>query len=139
MKKMTVCLLNDSFPPTIDGVANATINYARNIQKNHGRAIVATPWYPGVKDHYDFTVVRYASASISKRLGYRGGFPYDPRMHKYLSKQNIDVIHSHCPFMSTLVARVVRYHTGAPIVFTYHTKFSCCSNSIRVPTDTTAI
>jgi glycosyltransferase involved in cell wall biosynthesis len=123
MEKMTVCLLNDSFPPTIDGVANATLNYARCIQKSHGRAIVATPWYPRVKDNYPFTVIRYASAAMTKRLGYRGGFPFDPKMQHYLSKQGIDVIHTHCPFMSTLVARMLRYNTGAPIVFTYHTKF----------------
>lgn len=123
MEKMTVCLLNDSFPPTIDGVANATLNYARCIQKSHGRAIVATPWYPGVKDKYPFKVVRYASAAMTKRLGYRGGIPFDPKMQSYLAKQNIDIIHTHCPFMSTLVARLVRYNTGAPIVFTYHTKF----------------
>lgn len=123
MKKMTVCLLNDSFPPTIDGVANATLNYARCIQKSHGRAVVATPWYPGVKDKYPFKVVRYASAAMTKRLGYRGGIPFDPRMQTYLARQDIDVIHTHCPFMSTVVARILRYNTGAPIVFTYHTKF----------------
>ncbi len=123
MEKLTVCLLNDSFPPTIDGVANATLNYARSIQKNHGRAIVATPWYPHVKDDYPFKVIRYASAAMTKRLGYRGGIPFDPRMQAYLARQNIDIIHTHCPFMSTLVARILRYNTGAPIVFTYHTKF----------------
>ena len=123
MKKMTVCLLNDSFPPTIDGVANATLNCARCIQKSHGRAIVATPWYPGVKDNYPFKVIRYASAAITKRLGYRGGIPFDPRMQRFLAKQDVDIIHTHCPFMSTVVARILRYNTGAPIVFTYHTKF----------------
>ena len=123
MKKMTVCVLNDSFPPTIDGVANATLNYARCIQKSHGRAIVATPWYPGVKDNYPFKVIRYASAAITKRLGYRGGIPFDPRMQYFLAHQDVDIIHTHCPFMSTIVARILRYNTGAPIVFTYHTKF----------------
>ncbi len=123
MEKLTVCLLNDSFPPTIDGVANATLNYARCIEKSHGHAIVATPWYPHVKDDYPFKVVRYASAAMTKRLGYRGGIPFDLRMQTYLARQNIDVIHTHCPFMSTLVARILRYNTGAPIVFTYHTKF----------------
>ena len=31
MDKRTICLLNDSFPPEIDGVANAVVNYAKNI------------------------------------------------------------------------------------------------------------
>ena len=34
MDKRTICLLNDSFPPEIDGVANAVVNYAKNITKS---------------------------------------------------------------------------------------------------------
>ena len=34
-----------------------------------------------------------------------------------------DLIHSHCPVVSTYIARALRTRTEAPIVFTYHTKF----------------
>ncbi|MEG2524273.1 MAG: glycosyltransferase [Oscillospiraceae bacterium] len=40
-----------------------------------------------------------------------------------LEREGIDIIHSHCPYVSTVLARVLRYATGVPIVFTYHTKF----------------
>ena len=123
MKKLTVCQLNDSFPPTIDGVANVVVNYARCIQKNHGNVVVATPKYPDVTDDYPFPVVRYPSANISKRLGYRAGYPFDPIAITQIEKHRIDLIHTHCPFVSTLLARVLRHYTGAPVVFTYHTKF----------------
>ena len=42
-EKVNVCLLNDSFPPLIDGVANAVVNYGEIIQEKYGNAIVATP------------------------------------------------------------------------------------------------
>lgn len=48
---LTIGLFNDSFPPTIDGVANTAANYARFIQQDHGTAVVATPWYPDTADH----------------------------------------------------------------------------------------
>ncbi len=121
--KPTIALLNDSFPPTIDGVANVMLNYARNIQKNHAKAVVVTPWYPNVEDNYDFEVLRYSSANIGERIGYRAGYPFDPVAITKLEGRNIDIIHTHCPFASTVLARVLRYYTGAPIVFTYHTKF----------------
>ena len=58
-KKQTICLLNDSFPPIIDGVSNAVLNYARIIEKNHGHSLVVTPHMPGEDDSsYDFPVVR---------------------------------------------------------------------------------
>lgn len=123
--KLTVALMNDSFPPTIDGVANAVVNYARAIDGNDlGNVVVATPWYPDSEDEkFSFPVIRYPSAYISKKLGYRAGYPFDPRVIHQLTKHRIDVIHSHCPFISTVLARVLRFFTGAPIVFTYHTKF----------------
>lgn len=123
MTGLTVGLLNDSFPPTVDGVANTALNYARYIEKNHGTAVVATPWYPHVRDDYPFTVVRYPSAYISKKMGYRAGYPFDIRVLSRLEKKNLDIIHTHCPFISALLARVLRFQTGAPVVFTYHTKF----------------
>jgi len=123
MKKLTVALLNDSFPPTIDGVANVVLNYARNIQAHYGTAVVATPRYPGVVDNYPFEVIRYPSASLGERVGYRAGYPFDPVAVTQIEKRNVDIIHTHCPFASTILARVLRYYTGAPVVFTYHTKF----------------
>jgi 1,2-diacylglycerol 3-alpha-glucosyltransferase len=124
MSRLTVGVFNDSFPPTIDGVANAALNYANSIEKNLGHAVVATPWYPDCQDDYPFKVVRYPSAYISKRLGYRAGYPFDLRVLRYLQRQHIDIIHVHAPFISAVLARVLRRATGAPIVFTYHTKFN---------------
>ena len=43
-QELHVCLLNDSFPPLIDGVANTVVNYAEIIQHNHGKSMVATPY-----------------------------------------------------------------------------------------------
>ena len=40
MEKLNVCLLNDSFPPVIDGVANVVRNYAEYLTRDHG-ALVA--------------------------------------------------------------------------------------------------
>ena len=74
---MKVCLSNDSFPPLIDGVANTVVNYATVIQRKYGSALVATPKYPGVKDDYPFTVLRYPSINTVKMVGYRTGNPFD--------------------------------------------------------------
>lgn len=123
MSGLTVGVFNDSFPPTIDGVANATFNYASVIHKNHGTAIVATPWYPGVKDDYPFEVIRYPSAYVNKKLGYRAGYPFSPYTVYRLRKAKFDIIHAHSPFISAVLARVIRYRSNIPIVFTYHTKF----------------
>jgi len=122
-QKLNVCLLNDSFPPAIDGVANAVVNYARVIQSGLGRAVVAVPEYPDVVDDYDFSVIRYPSADTTRLVGYRAGYPFSARTIAALGETGPDIIHSHCPVMSTALARTLREQTDAPVVFTYHTKF----------------
>lgn len=121
--KFKVCLLNDSFPPTIDGVANTVVNYANTIQQHYGDPIVVTPKYPGVLDNYPYPVLRYASLPTQKMLGYRAGYPLTCKTFHNVEKQNIDIIHSHCPFVSGMVARSLQRACDVPLVFTYHTKF----------------
>lgn len=121
---MNVCLMNDSFPPVIDGVANTVINYANTISNGLGQAVVVTPEYPGAEDNFPFDVVRYRSMRITERLcGYRAGYPFSSSKLDILSDYEFDIIHSHCPFASMVMARVLREKTNVPIVFTYHTKF----------------
>ena len=123
-KKRSVCLINDSFPPVIDGVSNAVVNYASIIQRSYGDATVVTPYYPDADDRdYPFTVLRYPSLDTTKLVGYRAGVPLSPELMEQLEGRHIDLIHSHCPITSTLLARMLRQRLRVPLVFTYHTKF----------------
>ena len=124
MEKLKVCLMNDSFPPAIDGVANAVTNYADIITREHGSAAVVTPYYPDADDSvYSYPVLRYPSLDTTKLVGYRAGVPFDPDLMEDLEKRGFDIIHSHCPITSTLLARGLREQINKPVVFTYHTKF----------------
>ncbi len=131
--KMNVCLINDSFPPIIDGVANAVLNYASIIQKEYGSATVATPYYPGADDSiYPYKVVRFPSIDTTKLVGYRAGFPFSAETLEEIQSQNIDLIHTHCPITSTFLARTLRDTLDAPVVLTYHTKFDIdIANAVR--------
>lgn len=116
--------MNDSFPPVIDGVANAVMNYAKCYQENFGNAVVAVPYDPAARDDvFSFPVVRYRSINTTRLFRYRAGYPFSVRALTRLKSEKIDLIHSHCPFISTFLARTLRESTGIPIVFTYHTKF----------------
>ncbi len=124
MGKEKIALLNDSFPPTIDGVATTVFNYATYLQKNHANALVVTPNYPGVTDDYAFPVLRYPSFDLNKLMyDYRAGNSFSPRTLSRLREEKPTLIHSHCPAMSNTLARLCSGNINAPVVFTYHTKF----------------
>ena len=124
MEKLNVCLINDSFPPAIDGVANAVTNYARIIARDYGSPTVVTPYYPDADDSvFNFPVIRYPSVDMTKLVGYRAGLPFSPEITARLEASRFDILHSHCPITSTILARSVRERLKVPVVFTYHTKF----------------
>jgi len=123
---MNICLLNDSFPPVIDGVANAVINYADILDKMEGnRVVVGTPAYPDADySKYPYKVIPYHSYDTTAIIsGYRAGNPLAMEAINGITGLEPDIIHTHCPVASTVMARILRKETGAPIVFTYHTKF----------------
>lgn len=121
---LTICLLNDSFPPTIDGVANAVLNYARIIEENHGHSLVVTPQVPGVDDSVNaFPVVRYPSIDTRKLIGYVTGYPFSPEAAHEVEAQNVSLLHTHCPVTSCLLARQLAEAYDLPLVLTWHTKY----------------
>ena len=131
---LRVCLMNDSFPPVVDGVANAVVNYAKELTRAGDFCAVATPEYPGVEDDYPFPVVRYPSVDTSKMVGYRAGNPFSPAAVETLSGMNFDLIHTHCPVASTILARTLRESVRVPVILTYHTKFDIdIAGAIKAP------
>ena len=123
-EKTGICLLNDSFPPLIDGVANAVVNYAQRLTERGDAVTVATPAVPGADDSaFPFPVLRYPSFDTRKKLGYVSGRPFSPELAARLQKEGVGVLHTHCPIVSTFLARELRDVVDAPIVLTYHTKF----------------
>ncbi|MCR5126925.1 MAG: glycosyltransferase, partial [Lachnospiraceae bacterium] len=126
---MNVCLLNDSFPPVLDGVANVVMNYGRIMKEDLGaNVVVGTPKYPNADySGYPYDVIAYPSMNTAKLAnGYRTGNPLAMREVEQMTKFDPDIIHSHCPAASTYMARVLQREVKShytPIVFTYHTKF----------------
>lgn len=120
----SVCLLNDSFPPLIDGVANVVMNYAANLERGGYSPLVITPQHPQADDRpFPYPVLRYPSIDLREKTGYLAGVPFSPELANRLEGENVAVLHSHCPIVSTLLARKLRQIVDAPLVLTYHTKF----------------
>ena len=129
----SICLLNDSFPPIIDGVANAVLNYANHIEHDHGHALVVTPEVPGSDDSiYDFSIVRYPSIDTRKLMGYVTGYPFSPEAAHRASEEGVELLHTHCPMTSAILAKQLAESMRLPLVMTWHTKYDIdIANAIR--------
>ena len=133
MERHNIALLNDSFPPIIDGVANVVINYARIIEKSYGHAVVLTPQMPDNDDsRLPFKVVRYPSIDTRKLFGYVTGYPFSPEAASTIESERIELLHTHCPVTSALLARSLAKADDLPLVLTWHTKYDIdIANAIK--------
>ena len=119
-----ICLLNDSFPPIIDGVANAVFNYAKVLSRKGIGVSVVTPDHPEYDDSaFGFPVIRYPGMDMSSKIGYVVGNPFYADTMKIIKAMDIGLLHSHCPVMSNVLARELRAALDIPMILTYHTKF----------------
>lgn len=123
MARIHVGQFNDSFPPTIDGVAQAVKNYASCLHRNHCDVTVVTPAYKNVKDDYPFEVYRYQSIPLDQRIGYRAGNVFNPEALVQLRRKKFDLMHVHAPFASSVLVSNINHRPRVPVVLTYHTKF----------------
>lgn len=131
---LKVGLMNDAFPPTLDGTCTTIYNYANIIQEKLGRSVVITPRVPGVVDNYPFEVYRYDSFSFSYRDEYRVGWPFRRALRERVAAKDLDILHFHTPLASAVFGRVLMGQRKIPMIATYHTKYDYDVRK-RIPTE----
>ena len=124
MDKRTICLF-ERFLSARDRRRGERRRELREKHHESGEnAIVVTPTMPGADDSaFPFPVLRYPSIDTRKKLGYVAGYPFSPETARMLTEQKVELMHTHCPITSCLLARSLRAVVDAPLVLTYHTKY----------------
>ena len=121
---MKITLLNDSYAPTIDGVANVVKNYAENLHNDGFGVQVVTPSHPEADDSASpWDVLRYPSIDMRRKIGYVAGMPFSPETLKRVRGFEPELLHTHCPIASALLALSLQKEVNAPLVLTYHTRY----------------
>lgn len=132
--KLKVGIGTDAFPPTTDGISNVAQNYAAEINKNLGEAVIITPKNPNQLDYkYSYEIFRYKSWWIPSKEGYSVGWPFKDALHQAIIDMNFDILHSHAPLATSYYFRRVVEKKKIPVVLTYHTKYEYDIDR-RVPT-----
>ncbi len=133
-KKLKVGIGTDAFPPTTDGISNVAQNYAAEINKKLGEAVIITPKNPNQLDYkYNYEIFRYKSWWIPSKEGYSIGWPFKDELHQAIINMNFDILHSHAPLATSYYFRRVVEKKKIPVVLTYHTKYEYDIDR-RVPT-----
>ena len=120
-------IFNDNFPPILDGVAVAAQNYAYWLHKKGYDSCVITPYAPDSRDVIEaapYPIYRYASIPIPMRKPYRFGLPQiSINFKRQIKDIQFDLVHTHCPFTSGVLAKHIARRQHIPLVATFHSKY----------------
>ena len=93
------------------------------------KSITVTPWWsrPPCRARttaaFRFRWCAYPSIDTRRLVGYVAGYPFSPETALRVREEKVELLHTHCPIASAILARSLREVVDAPLVLTYHTKY----------------
>jgi 1,2-diacylglycerol 3-alpha-glucosyltransferase len=122
--KINSCQFNDSYFPIMDGVGMTAHNYATWLNARYGKSSLVAPKVKDYRDNVTYKVIRFKSVLLPGMNPYRVGLPLlDFRFKKKLAKNQFDILHAHCPFISGQLAVKMAKKLDVPLVATFHSKY----------------
>lgn len=120
--ELRIAMFSESYLPRISGVAHSIHAVTRGLRDLGHRVLIAAPRYSGYTDE-DPDVVRFPSVRPPQDREFPLGLPYSRAVWRRLEDVELDVVHSHSPFlMGGAGARLAR-RRRLPLVFTHHTLY----------------
>lgn len=129
---MRIAIFTNCYRPLVNGVVGAVSLLRRGfIEQGHEVWLFA----PAVDDYQDDEerVYRYPAVNLTNAIKYPVAIPFSPRIDSLLRDLELDIIHSHHPFVLGPVARRTARQKRVPIVYTFHTQYEQYSHYIPLP------
>jgi glycosyltransferase involved in cell wall biosynthesis len=121
-RALRILMCSESYLPRISGVAHSLHALTTGLRSRGLRVVIAAPKYPGYKDA-DPDVVRFPSLRPPHQPEFPLAIPYAPGVWRRLLGEDLDLVHTHAPFLMGAVAARLSRRRRLPLVFTYHTLY----------------
>jgi len=119
---MRIGMFSESYLPRISGVTHSLAAFAAALRAQGHHVVVVAPAFPGHTDD-DPDIRRLPSFRIPQQRDFPLANLLAPSTWREIAQLDLDVVHSHSPFLvGRLAARVAR-RRRVPLVFTHHTLY----------------
>lgn len=119
---MRIGMFSESYLPRISGVTHSLVAFAAALRAKGHQVVVVAPEFPGYTDG-DPDVHRVPSFRIPQQPDFPLANLLAPSTWQSIAGLQLDVVHTHTPFLvGRLAARLAR-RRGLPLIFTYHTLY----------------
>ncbi|MFP4496914.1 MAG: cob(I)yrinic acid a,c-diamide adenosyltransferase [Vulcanimicrobiota bacterium] len=129
---MKIGIFTNAYKPMISGVVNSIELIRKGLKKLGHNVYIFAPRFQDYKDK-EIGIFRFMSVNLTSMIQYPLAIPYSPRISSIIDRVNLDIVHSHHPFLlGELGANVAEKH-DIPLVFTWHTQYEQYSHYVPLP------
>ncbi len=129
---MKIGIYTNCYRPLINGVVGAVSLLRKGFREAGHEVYIFTPSYEDFVDDEE-GVFRYPAVDLTTKVKYPVAIPFSPRINRELQNLQLDIIHSHHPFvlgpLGLRTARVKRI----PAVYTFHTQYDQYTHYVPLP------
>ena len=120
---MRIGIFSESYEPVLNGVTVSILTLTKELKRLGHEVWVFAPGYSGHKD-IENKVFRFPSLRTYKARDYPLAIPYLPRLQERVKSLNLDIIHTHTPFMLGWLGLRLAKRLNIPIISTNHTWYT---------------
>ncbi len=119
---MKIGYFTDSYKPYVSGVVKSIISFSSYLKRRRHTIYIFAPDYPNIEEH-DENVFRFKSIPTFTGTNFRLAVPFNIKLLSKINKLNLDIIHTHSPFLMGWLGKVIAQKNNISLVFTYHTLY----------------
>jgi 1,2-diacylglycerol 3-alpha-glucosyltransferase len=129
---MKIGIFTNAYKPIISGVVNSIELIKKGMKARGHKVYIFAPKFQEYRDQ-EAGVFRFLSVNLSTDIQFPLAIPFSPRIYAILERLNLDVIHTHHPFLLGKLGVQFGRKKNIPIVFTFHTQYEQYSHYIPLP------
>lgn len=118
---MNIGFFTDSYRPYISGVVRSIDTFRKELTKMGHRVYIFAPNYPNCPKEEG--VYRFASLPSPTHPDFTLAIPFSLQLRRTLKKLDLQVIHTHSPFLLGKLGAKYAKRNNIPLVTTYHTLY----------------
>lgn len=123
---MNIVMFTNTFTPHVGGVARSVNGLAEGLRAAGHRVLVVAPDFPGMEP--DPEVIRVPAIQRFGGSDFSVPLPLSRPLERDLRAFELDIVHSHHPFLLGDTALRASALHNVPAVFTYHTRYELYSH-----------
>lgn len=129
---MNVGIFTNAYKPIINGVVNCIDLIRQGLTKRGHNVYIFAPFFPGYEEE-DEGVFRFPSLNLTKKIKFPIAIPFSGKIRKLIPMLNLDIIHSHHPFLLGETGAQYSRKLHIPLIFSFHTQYEQYSHYIPLP------